>query len=258
MPRFAANVSMLFTDAPLVERYARAAAAGFRGIEMLFPYQEDIQAIAGELRANGLTQVLYNLPAGDFAAGERGMANNPDRKQAFRDGVHRALEIAEHLNPTRMNCLVGKRLPDVPIETQWGMVEENLAWAAEKLAAAGIRLVVEPLNAFDAPGFMLSTPSAGFALVERINHPNLSLQYDLYHAQRMEGNLVRTLTDRIGLIGHLQIADSPDRHQPGTGEINYPYVFAAIDASGYDGWVSCEYNPLGTTEESLDWMTPWV
>ena len=258
MPRFAANVSMLFTDVPLIERYARAAAAGFRGVEMLFPYGENIQDIAAELQANGLTQVLYNFPAGDFAAGERGLANNPARRQAFRDGVGRALEIAEHLRPTRMNCLVGKHLPDVPDEIQWATVEENIAWAADRLAEAGIRLVVEPLNAYDAPGFLLSTPSAGFALVERINHPNLSLQYDLYHAQRMEGNLVRTLTKRIGQIGHMQIADSPDRHQPGTGEINYPYVFAAIDASGYDGWVSCEYNPLGTTEESLRWMAPWV
>lgn len=258
MPRFAANVSMLFTDVPLIERYARAAAAGFRGVEMLFPYGENIQVIAAELQANGLTQVLYNFPAGDFAAGERGLANNPARRQAFRDGVGRALEIAEHLRPTRMNCLVGKHLPDVPDEIQWATVEENIAWAADRVAEAGIRLVVEPLNAYDAPGFLLSTPSAGFALIERINHPNLSLQYDLYHAQRMEGNLVRTLTERVGQIGHMQIADSPDRHQPGTGEINYPYVFAAIDASGFDGWVSCEYNPLGTTEESLRWMAPWV
>lgn len=258
MPRFAANVSMLFTDVPLIERYARAAAAGFRGVEMLFPYGENIQVIAAELQRNGLTQVLYNFPAGDFAAGERGLANNPARRQAFRDGVGRALEIAEHLRPTRMNCLVGKHLPDVPDEIQWATVEENISWAADRLAEAGIRLVVEPLNAYDAPGFLLSTPSAGFALIERINHPNLSLQYDLYHAQRMEGNLVRTLTERIGQIGHMQIADSPDRHQPGTGEINYPFVFAAIDASGYDGWVSCEYNPLGMTEESLRWMAPWV
>ncbi|MFM9108067.1 MAG: hydroxypyruvate isomerase family protein [Chloroflexota bacterium] len=254
MPRFAANVSMLFTEVPLIERYARAAAAGFAGVEMLFPYAEDVPAIAAELRANGLTQVLYNFPAGDFAAGERGMANNPARREAFREGVLRALDVASHLQPTRMNCLVGKRLADVPPETQWATVEENLAWAADQVQAAGIRLVVEPLNAWDAPGFLLSTPSAGFALVDRIGHPKLALQYDLYPAQRMEGNLVRTISERIGQIGHIQIADSPDRHQPGTGEINYPFVFDAIDAAGYDGWVSCEYNPLGTTEQSLDWM----
>jgi hydroxypyruvate isomerase len=255
MPRFAANVSMLFTETPLIERYARAAAAGFTGVEMLFPYGEDIPAIAAELRANGLTQVLYNLPAGDFSAGERGIANNPAKQDAFRDGVRQALEIAAHLRPTRINCLVGKALTDLPLDRQWATVEENLAWAAGELAGEGIRMVVEPLNAFDAPGFLLATPSAGFALVERVNHPNLSLQYDVYHAQRMEGNLVQTIRQQIARIGHIQIADSPDRHQPGTGEINYPYVFAAIDDAGYDGWVSCEYTPLGRTEDTLAWMS---
>lgn len=254
MPRFAANLSMLFTEVPLLERYALAAGAGFRGVEMLFPYAEDIPAIAAELRANGLAQVLFNLPAGDFAAGERGFANNPAKVQAFRDGVERALEIAATLGCGRLNCLIGRELPDVPLDAQWGTVEENLAWAAERTAQAGVLQVVEPLNPFDAPGFLLPTASMGFALVERVGHPNLKLQFDVYHTQRTEGNLAQTIRERIALIGHIQIADSPDRHQPGTGEIHYPYVFASIDDAGYDGWVSAEYKPLGSTQGSLGWM----
>ncbi len=255
MPRFSANVSMLFTESPLPERVERAAAAGFRGVEMLFPYADDIDALAAALRATGLEQVLFNLPAGDFAKGDRGYANDPARRAEFRDGMARALEIADRLGCRRLNCLVGLELPGVDRESQLETVAENLAWAADETAKAGILQVVEPLNAFDAPGFLLSTPSQGFALVEQVNHPNLKLQYDVYHAQRMEGNLAATIADRIGLIGHIQIADSPARNQPGTGEINWPFVFAAIDAAGYDGWVSAEYKPLGRTEDTLAWMS---
>jgi len=257
MPRFAANVSMLFTEAPFAERFARAAAAGFRAVEFLLPYQEDIGAIEAGLRDNGLEQVLFNLPAGDFAAGDRGIANDPARAAEFRDGVARALEIATRIRCPKLNCLVGLALPTIPLDLQWGKVEENLAFAAERAAGAGVRLVVEPLNPFDAPGFLLPTASAGFALVERVGHPNLSLQYDIYHAQRTEGNLAHTIADRIGRIGHVQIADSPARHQPGTGEIAWPFVFRTLDEAGYDGWVSLEYRPLGSTEESLGWLRDW-
>lgn len=255
MPRFSANLSMLFTESPLPERVERAAAAGFRGVEMLFPYGEDVNALATALRAAGLEQVLFNLPAGDFAKGERGYANDPARRAEFREGMARALEIADRLGCRRLNCLVGLTLPDLDREAQLDTVAENLAWAADEAAKAGVLQVVEPLNAFDAPGFLLATPSQGFALVERIGHPNLKLQYDVYHAQRMEGNLAATIADRIGLIGHIQVADSPDRHQPGTGEIQWPVVFAAIDGAGYDGWVSAEYKPLGRTEDTLAWMS---
>lgn len=254
MPRFAANLSMLFTDAPLPERVGRAAAAGFRGVEMLFPYGEDIDGLAAALRANGLEQVLFNLPAGDFAKGERGYANDPRRRDEFRDGVARGLEIAGRLGCRRLNCLVGLALPDVDPDEQWNTVAENLAYAAGEAAKAGVMQVVEPLNAFDAPGFLLATPSQGFALVERVAHPNLKLQYDVYHAQRMEGNLTATIAARIGQIGHIQIADSPDRREPGTGEIAWPFVFAAIDAAGYDGWVSAEYKPTARTEDGLGWL----
>lgn len=255
MPRFSANLSMLFTESPLPERVERAAAAGFRGVEMLFPYSEDVDALAAALRATGSEQVLFNLPAGDFAKGERGYANDPGRRAEFREGVARALEIADRLGCRRLNCLVGLSLPDVEPAAQLETVAENLAWAADETAKAGVLQVVEPLNAFDAPGFLLTTPSQGFALVERVGHPNLKLQYDVYHAQRMEGNLAATIAARVDLIGHIQVADSPDRHQPGTGEIHWPFVFAAIDASGYDGWVSAEYKPLGRTEDTLAWMS---
>lgn len=257
MPRFAANLSMLFTEHPFLERFDRAAAAGFRGVEFLFPYAEDIAAVRDALRRNGLEQVLFNLPAGDFGKGERGIANDPSRTAEFRDGVARALEIAHALDCPRLNCLVGLTLPGVPVAEQWAAVEANLADAAEQARAANVRQVVEPLNPFDTPGFLLATPSQGFDLVERVGHPNLSLQYDLYHAQRTEGNLTATIEDRIGRIGHVQIADSPRRHQPGTGEIAFPFVLRALDDAGYEGWVSLEYRPLGTTEESLGWLREW-
>jgi hydroxypyruvate isomerase len=248
---------MLFTEYPVLERFDRAAAAGFRAVEFLFPYDEDIAAIRDALTRNGLEQILFNLPPGDWARGERGIANDPRRVAEFRAGVARALEIATTLGVGRLNCLAGLTLPDVPLEIQWATLRENLSYAAEQAQIAGVRQVVEPLNPFDAPGFILSTPSRGFAVLEEVSHPNLSLEYDVYHAQRTEGNLVATIRSQIARIGHVQIADSPDRHQPGTGEINYPYVLQALDDAGYDGWVSLEYHPLGSTEHSLGWLRDW-
>jgi len=257
MPRFAANLSMLFTEYPFLERFDHAAASGFAAVEFLFPYDQDIDGIGKALRRNNLEQVLFNLPAGDFSRGERGYANDPSRAAEFREGVALALDIAQRLTCGHLNCLVGLQLSGVPLERQWDSVRANLAYAADQAATAGIRQVVEPLNRFDAPGFLLGTSGQGFDLVEQIGHPNLSLQYDLYHAQRTEGNLTRTIEQRLPLIGHIQIADSPDRHQPGTGEINYPFVLNALDQAGYDGWVSLEYNPRGTSAESLQWLTEW-
>ena len=255
MPRFAANLSMLFTEHPFLERFARARAAGFEAIEFLFPYEFDTAAIARELRRNDLEQVLFNLPAGNFAAGDRGLANDPRRVDEFRGGVQDALRIAAEFGTGRLNCLTGLRLRDVPDAMQTQTLVDNLRFAADAAAEVGIRQVVEPLNSFDAPGYFLSTPDAGFALVDAAGHPNLALQYDVYHAQRMQGNLAATIATRIGLIGHVQIADSPDRHEPGTGEINYPFIFQTLDQAGYDGWVSLEYRPRDSTEASLDWLT---
>ena len=255
MPRFAANLTMLFTEYPVVERFDRAAAAGFRAVEFLFPYDEDIPAIREALTRNGLELILFNLPAGDFAAGERGIANDPDRVLEFRDGVGRALELAATLDCHRFNCLTGLTLPAVPLERQLATAADNLVYAAEQTAAVGIRLGVEPLNPLDAPGFLLPTTKAALALIDQAGHPNLDLQFDVYHAQRAEGNVTTTMRDQIDRIGHVQIADNPGRHQPGTGEINYPFVLDALDQTGYGGWVSLEYQPAGSTEASLAWMT---
>jgi hydroxypyruvate isomerase len=255
MPKFAANLSMLFTEYPFLDRFAHAAEAGFSAVEFLFPYDYDVAAIAAELRRNRLEQVLFNLPAGDFTVGDRGIANDPRRTEEFRRGVHDALRIAAELQCGRLNCLAGLRLLDLPEETQTATLVENLRFAADAAAAAGVKQVIEPLNAYDTPGYFLTTPYAGFALLERAAHPNLSLQYDIYHSQRMVGNLAATIRTNIDRIGHVQIADSPDRHEPGTGEIHYPYVLRALDEAGYDGWVSLEYRPLTSTEQGLAWLS---
>jgi hydroxypyruvate isomerase len=255
MPRFAANLTMLFTEYPFIERFDRARAAGFEAVEFLFPYAEDVNAIRDALTRNGLTQVLFNLPAGDFAAGERGFANDPARINEFRDGVSRALEIADTLHCRQINCLIGLNREDIPIDTQWETVCGNLYYAAESAKSAGIRQLIEPLNTIDTPGFLLSTTQQAVELIREAGSDNLFLQYDVYHAQRTEGNVSATIEQQVraGIIKHIQIADSPARNEPGTGELHWPFIFATIDASGYDGWVSAEYRPKGTTEEGLGW-----
>jgi hydroxypyruvate isomerase len=257
MPRFAANLSMLFTEHPFVERFGQAAEAGFEAVEFLFPYDEDIDVIKIALARYNQELVLFNLPAGNFAAGERGVANDPSRVREFRHGVERALDIADVLGCRRLNCLVGLAAPDVPLEKQWETAARNLYEAAELARRAGVRLQVEPLNTFDAPGYFIPTSAHALRLIEQVGHANLYLQYDVYHAQRMEGNLAATLRAQIERISHIQIADSPDRHEPGTGEINFPFVLDALDRAGYDGWVSLEYRPLGSTLDSLAWLRDW-
>lgn len=256
MPRFAANLTMLFADLPLLERLECAAAAGFTGVEILFPYDEDPTVLRDTLQRLNLELVLFNLPAGDFAAGERGMANDPRRTDEFRAGVAQALTLAGTLGVTQLNCLVGRALRDVPLEQQRDAIVANLLYAAEQAASAGVRILIEPLNTIDTPGFMVSTTMHAEGVLAHVAHENLSIQYDVYHAQRMEGNLVETLTRGIaaGHIRHIQIADSPARNEPGTGEINYPFIFDAIDAAGYEGWVGCEYRPLTTTDAGLGWL----
>ncbi len=257
MPRFAANLTMLFTEVPVLDRIEHAAAAGFNAVELLFPYGEEIPALRERLEQTGVELILINLPAGNFAAGERGFANDPRRTAEFREGVAAALEIAAALNVPRFNCLTGLTLADLSPEAQRAAAVENLTYAAEQTQAAGVRLGVEPLNPIDAPGFLISSTEEALSLIDEVNHPNLDLQYDVYHAQRVEGNLTATIAAAIGRIGHIQIADSPGRNQPGTGEINYPYLLDAIDNAGYDGWVSLEYTPRGGTESSLAWLREW-
>jgi hydroxypyruvate isomerase len=245
---------MLYTDLPVVERFERAAAAGFKGVEFLFPYNEDLDAIKAVLDRTGLELILFNLPAGNFAAGDRGMANDPSRVDEFKEGVARAVEIARKLNVGRVNCLVGKTLPNLGREKQIETVKQNLAYAATEMQKAGVLQIFEPLNPFDNPGFLLTTNSEGFALQQEIGHPNLKLEYDIYHAQRTEGNLIQSVRDHLDQIGHIQIADTPGRNEPGTGEINYPFVLKALDEAGYQGWVGLEYRPKSTTDASFGWL----
>jgi len=254
MPRFAANLTFLWTDRPFVSRFDAAARAGFAAVEYMFPYAEDLDAIAAELRRLKLRQTLFNLPAGDWAAGDRGIAVAPGRREEFREGVRVGIQVAQFLHCPRVNCLVGKQLEDVPLKEQWACLVDNIKMAAAAFEQVGLVLLVEPINTIDVPGFFLRTPSEAFQLQEAVGAANLKVQYDVYHAQRMEGNLTHTITRNIGRIGHIQIADAPDRNQPGTGEIHYPYLLRAIDRTDYAGDVGLEYRPTGATDESFDWI----
>jgi len=259
MPRFAANLSMLFTELPFLDRFAAAAEAGFQGVEFLFPYDWPATTLAETLRQHHLTQVLFNLPPGDWQAGERGIACLPDRVEEFREGVFQALEYADALDCQRINCLAGIRPASLPFDVAFQTLVENLRFAADLLAAKGITLTVEAINSkVDMPGFLLDTSSTAMAAIDAAGRDNIRLQFDLYHMQIMEGDLCRSLSRLCPHIGHIQFADSPGRHEPGSGEIHFDTVFAHIDALDYQGWVSAEYRPLGDTEASLDWFRPRI
>ncbi len=245
---------MLYTDGPFVERFARAQASGFRFVEYLFPYEHDISVLANELVKRNLTQVLFNLPAGNWGAGDRGVAVFPDRIAEFRQGVARAIEVAQLFKVNQLNCLVGKRDEKIPLADQRRVMIENLRYAASELGKHDIRLVIEMLNPYDMPGFMIASPREAFAIQDEAASPNLKIQYDVYHAQRNEGELANTFQKNLARIGHVQIADNPGRHQPGTGEINYRFLFDWMDKVGYTGYVGLEYIPEGTTEQSLGWI----
>ena len=254
MPRFCANLSLLFTEHSFAERWAAAARAGFRGVECHFPYAEPAAVLAEELRCNGLEQVLFNLPPGDWAAGERGIACLPDRIAEFEDGVGRAIDYARALGCRRINCLAGIAPASAERAELLSVMERNLRFAARALARENIELLVEPINDRDMPGFLLNRSADTLALIERVGEPNVKLQYDVYHMQIMEGDLARSLQRELPRIGHVQIADNPGRHEPGSGEINYPFLFDWLDRIGYTGWVSAEYIPAGDTAAGLGWM----
>ncbi len=254
MPKIAANLTTLFTDVPLLDRFARAHAAGFRYVEVLFPYDEDVTTVAARVREHGLQQVLFNIAAGNRSAGERGIASHPAREADFQAEVARAVEWAKTLDCPRMHCMSGMRLDDVPYEVQWATLVENGRYAGRVFAEHGLTMLFEPLNIRDNPGYFLVGSAMGLRLVEEVGLPNVKLQYDIYHMQRGEGELAATIERNLPQIGHIQIADNPGRHQPGTGEINYPFLLAHLDRIGYDGYVALEYGPLGTTEESLGWI----
>ncbi|MFT0532120.1 hydroxypyruvate isomerase [Castellaniella hirudinis] len=254
MPKFAANLSMLFTEIDFLDRFAAAAKAGFQGVEYLFPYAYAKEDLIQRLKDNGLEQVLHNLPAGDWAAGERGIACHPDRVEEFKQGVAQAIDYATALNCPQVNCLAGIVPEGVDHATAHRTFVDNLRYAAAELKKAGIRLVIEPINTFDIPGFFLSRTDQALAILAEVGSDNLKVQYDIYHAQRMEGELANTISKQLAAIGHIQLADNPGRNEPGTGEINYQWLFRHIDGTGYNGWIGCEYKPAARTEDGLGWI----
>jgi hydroxypyruvate isomerase len=253
MPRFAANLTMLFTEVPFLDRFERAAKAGFVAVEFLFPYAWPAAEIRQRLDANGLTLVLHNLPAGDWDAGERGIACHPDRVSEFREGLSKAVAYATALGVRQINCLAGKAPVGVAEDELRQTFVENLRFAAAELKKSGLRLLIEPINTFDISGFYLNRTIQAVSILDEVGADNAFVQYDIYHAQRTEGELASSMQKYLPRIGHIQLADNPGRNEPGTGEINYPFLFAHLDRIGYDGWIGCEYKPATTTEAGLDW-----
>jgi hydroxypyruvate isomerase len=253
VPRFSANLTLLFGEHAFLDRFEAAARAGFAWVEFQFPLA-DAEEVSHALRETGLQLVLFNLPAGDWAAGNRGIAADPGRREEFRRGVREAVELARRWGCPRLNALAGRRVEGVPEEEQWRCLVDNLRFAAQQLASAGLVLLVEPVNPHDVPDFLVPTTAAAERLLDEVGAPNARLQCDVYHMQRAEGNLVPTLRRLAARVGHVQIADAPDRHEPGTGEIHYPYVLRELDRTGYAGFVGLEYRPAGRTEDGLRWI----
>ena len=258
MPKFAANLTMLFTDLPFLDRFEAAAKAGFEAVEFLFPYDFDKKDLKARIDRHGLQIVMHNLPAGNWAGGERGIACFPDRVAEFREGVDRAIEYASYLGAGRVNCLAGIRPATVSPEDARATLINNLRFAAHKLQQVGIGLLLEPVNSRTIPGFFIDRTAPAIEVVDAVGSPNLKMQYDIFHAQVMEGDLAATIARNFDKIGHLQLADNPGRHEPGTGEINWPFLLAHIDKLGYRGWIGCEYTPLDQTTDGLGWLETQV
>ena len=258
MPRFSANLTLLFNEVDFMQRFAAAARSGFKAVEVQFPYAWPLPRLTEALEQNGLQLVLHNLPPGNWEAGERGIACLPERQSEFREGVDQAVEYALALGCTRLNCLVGLTPTKEPSERIFRTLVDNLQFAAQALQKKGIKLLIETLNDRDVPGFHLVHTHQTKALIEAVQHPNLWLQLDVYHMQVMDGDLIRTLTENLHSIGHIQIADNPGRHEPGSGEINFPNIFSTLDNVGYQGWIGCEYIPRGVTTDGLSWMEPYL
>ncbi len=252
MIRLAANLSMLFTELPFLERIGAAARAGFAAVECQFPYPHDASAIAHRLTEHRIPLVLHNLPAGNWEAGERGIACHPDRVDEFQAGVERAVEYATALGCTRVNCLAGLT-PEGSERIAHETLVRNLREAAATLRAAGIALLIEAINTTDVPGFFLSTTSQALAVLNDVASDNLFLQYDAYHMHMMGERPADMIGRHADRIRHIQIADAPGRHEPGTGRLDHAGLLLAIDRAGYDGWIGCEYNPLHSTDEGLAW-----
>ncbi len=254
MPKFAANISMLFIELPYMERFAAARAAGFEAVECQFPYAFDAAEQAALLSKHGLKLVLHNLPLGDWPGAQRGFACHPGRASEFRASLEHAIRYATALGCPQLNCPAGLLPHGVDLTQARAALVENLRFAAEALHREGIRLLIEPINLYDVPGYFLNRTDQALGILDEVGSNNLFVQYDLYHAQRMEGDLANTLSTHLARIGHIQLADNPGRNEPGTGEINYPFLFAHLDALGYQGWIGAEYKPKAGTAEGLGWL----
>jgi hydroxypyruvate isomerase len=254
MPKLAANLTLMFNEMDFLDRFAAAADAGFSAVEFLFPYDYDKGVIRQKLDENNLTLVLHNLPAGNWANGERGIGCHSDRVAEFEAGVNNAIEYATALDCKQLNCLAGVRPSHRdPIEARETFIR-NLRFAASRLKTSGIKLLIEAINTRDIPGFFLTNTAQALDIIQAVGSDNLFFQYDIYHMQIMEGDLAATIEKHLRLIPHMQLADTPGRHEPGTGEINFDFLLPHIDKLGYTGWIGCEYKPATTTEAGLGWM----
>jgi hydroxypyruvate isomerase len=256
MPKFSANLSFLFKELDFLSRFSAASEAGFSAIEFMSPYEFDAKTLLAGLKEAGLDLILHNVPSGNWEAGDRGIACHPDRVEEFREGVQRAIEYAQILNVPNINCLAGIQPGNVSDEQARRTLVENLRFAARRFSSEGIRLLVEPINNVDIPGFFVNSTKSFLELSKEVHEENLFLQYDVYHAQKMEGDLSRTIKANLNRIAHIQIADNPGRHEPGTGEISYEFLLRYLDDIGYNGYVGCEYTPSQDTQSSLGWLKP--
>jgi hydroxypyruvate isomerase len=257
MPKFAANLSMMFAELPFPDRFAAAARCGFQGVEYLFPYDHPADELARALTDAGLEQVLFNLWPGDFAGGERGLAALPGREQEFAASIDQALDYARTLNCRRLHAMAGTVHAGIPHDEAESVYIANLRSAADRLAPHGITLLIEPINTRDMPGYFLNTTTAARRILAAVSRPNLRLQLDLYHCQIMEGDLTEKIREHLEAVGHIQIAGNPGRHEPDVGEIHYPWLFDRLDRLGYDGWIGCEYRPRSSTLAGLGWAAPY-
>ncbi|MCB1884392.1 MAG: hydroxypyruvate isomerase [Geminicoccaceae bacterium] len=258
MPRFCANLSLMYGEAPFLDRFALAAADGFKGVEFLFPYAFPADEVARRLKAHGLGQVLFNLPPGDWEGGERGLACRPDRRDEFARGLDLALSYAGLLGCPRLHCMAGLVPDGLPVAEARAAFVANLRFAAGAARKAGLVLLIEPINPYDMPGYFLQTMDQAAEIAAEVGADNLFLQYDLYHRQRGGGELAATYLRHKARIAHVQVADNPGRHEPGTGEVGWPFLFALLDREGYDGWVGCEYQPREGTRAGLGWVRPFL
>lgn len=258
MPKFAANLSMMYAEFDFLERFGAAAADGYTGVEFLFPYSYLVGDIESKLEQYGLTLALFNCPPGDWASGERGIASLPGREEEFRRGMQRALGYAQVLGNKRLHVMAGLIRPEQDRARHKAVYLHNLAYAAQQAEAHGITIVIEPINLRDMPGYFLSRQDDAHAMCKEVGAANLKVLLDLYHCQIVEGDLAAKMRRDIAGVGHMQIAGVPERHEPHLGEVHYPYLFGLMDELGYDGWVGCEYRPKGGTSEGLAWLKSWM